>query len=187
MYRCSSETLLLGDRRGIKLEQQPVHPRNVVGRIFDLATFRKQRVIEQDIRQGAEALIVTWAGGGFIPMMNSAVELGVLEDTALAASFIDNVAQPAFFADAIGATSGILYHYTLPDNEINDWLVERHIEEYGAPPDLWAAGGMMAAQMLVEGLEANFNLLALNPSASDGYRESSQVTGALTLHARFEL
>jgi len=46
-----------------------------------------------------------------------------------------------------------VYHYTLPDNEINDWLVQRHIEEYGTPPDLWASGGMMAAQMLVEGLK----------------------------------
>lgn len=32
--------------------------------------------------------------------------------------------------------------------------MDRHIEEYGTPPDLWAAGGMMAAIMLVQGLEA---------------------------------
>ena len=29
------------------------------------------------------------------------------------------------------------------------------MEEYGTPPDLWAAGGMMAAIMAVEGLEAS--------------------------------
>jgi branched-chain amino acid transport system substrate-binding protein len=28
------------------------------------------------------------------------------------------------------------------------------MEEYGTPPDLWASGGMMAAIMMVEGLEA---------------------------------
>jgi len=68
-------------------------------------------------------------------MMASATELGVLDETALAASFIDNVAQPAFFANAIGTTSGILYHYTLPDNEINDWLVEASLASAGVPPD----------------------------------------------------
>jgi branched-chain amino acid transport system substrate-binding protein len=66
----------------------------------------------------------------------------------------DNQTLAAGYADAVGSVGIQVYHYTLPDNEINDWLVERHIEEHGAPPDLWAAGGMMAAQMLVEGLEA---------------------------------
>jgi branched-chain amino acid transport system substrate-binding protein len=31
--------------------------------------------------------------------------------------------------------------------------VEQHLAAYGTPPDLWAAGGMMAAIMVVEGLE----------------------------------
>jgi len=50
----------------------------------------------------------------------------------------------------------------------------------------WYVADTFVAARIVDGLEANFNLLALNPSASDGYRESSQITGALTLHAAFD-
>jgi branched-chain amino acid transport system substrate-binding protein len=110
--------------------------------------------MEQIGDSGAEAWIVTWAGGGFIPMMQAAVDTGVTEKMALGASFVDNVALPAFFANAIGTTSGILYHYTLPDNDINAWLVEQDKARYGVNPDLFDADGFNAAIMLVEGLKA---------------------------------
>jgi branched-chain amino acid transport system substrate-binding protein len=111
--------------------------------------------MEQIGDSGAEAWIVTWAGGGFIPMMQAAVDTGVTEKMALGASFVDNVALPAFFANAIGTTSGILYHYTLPDNDINAWLVEQDKARYGVNPDLFDADGFNAAIMLVEGLKAS--------------------------------
>jgi hypothetical protein len=43
------------------------------------------------------------------------------------------------------------------------------------------------AASLVEGLEANLNMLVLNPSASDGYRVSSMVVPGFALHARYPL
>ncbi len=110
--------------------------------------------MEQVLEASADAFLVTWAGGGFIPMMASATELGVLDETALASSFIDNVAQPAFFANAIGTTSGILYHYTLPNNEVNDWLVEASLASAGVPPDLFDADAMNAALLLTEAIKA---------------------------------
>jgi branched-chain amino acid transport system substrate-binding protein len=110
--------------------------------------------MEQILDSGADAFLVTWAGGGFIPMMASATELGVLDQVALASAFIDNVAQPAFFANAIGTTSGILYHYTLPDNEINDWLTATTLERDGVPPDLFDADAMNAAILLANTLRA---------------------------------
>jgi branched-chain amino acid transport system substrate-binding protein len=103
---------------------------------------------------GAEALIVTWAGGGFVPMLQAAVDLGVTDQMDIAASFVDNVVMPAFFSNAIGSTSGILYHYTLADNAINDWLVEQTTERFGVPPDLFDADGMNAALLLTEALTA---------------------------------
>ena len=110
--------------------------------------------MEQIGDSGAEAWIVTWAGGGFIPLMQSAVDTGVTEQMALGASFVDNVALPAFFANGVGTTSGILYHYTLPDNEINDWLAAEDKARYGVNPDLFDADGFNAAIMLVEGIKA---------------------------------
>jgi branched-chain amino acid transport system substrate-binding protein len=110
--------------------------------------------MEQVLDSGAEAYIVTWAGGGFIPMMQAAMDTGVTEEMALGATFVDNVALPAFFANAIGTTSGILYNWALPDNPINSWMVEQTRTRYGLAPDLFDADGFNAALMLVKGLEA---------------------------------
>jgi len=110
--------------------------------------------MEQVLDSGAEAWIVTWAGGGFISIMQAAVDVGVTEEMALGASFVDNVALPAFFSNAIGSTSGILYHYTAPDNAVNDWMVENTKGRYGVNPDLFDADGFNAALLLTEGLKA---------------------------------
>jgi branched-chain amino acid transport system substrate-binding protein len=110
--------------------------------------------MEQILDSGAEAYIVTWAGGGFIPMMQAATDTGVTEEMALGATFVDNVALPAFFANAIGTTSGILYNWALPANVINDWMVAQTKARYGLAPDLFDADGFNAALMLVNGLAA---------------------------------
>ena len=102
----------------------------------------------------ADAFLVTWAGGGFVPLLQSAIDLSVVDDdTVLGAAFVDNVVMPAFFSNAIGSTSTILYHYTAPDNPINDYLIEK-AGEAGAFPDLFDADGMNAAIMVVEALKA---------------------------------
>ena len=97
---------------------------------------------------------ITWDGGGFVPMMQAATELGVNDEMAMASAFVDNVVLPSFFANAIGSTSGILYHYTAPDNPVNDWLVEQTQAQFGTFPDLFDADGMNAAILLVEALKA---------------------------------
>jgi branched-chain amino acid transport system substrate-binding protein len=109
--------------------------------------------MEQILDSGAEAWIATWAGGGFIPMMAAAAELGVTDEMALGTAFINNSLIPVFFGNAIGSTAGILYHYTSPDNEINDWLVEQVQERYSVPPDLFDADGMNAALAVLEALK----------------------------------
>ncbi|MCP5094366.1 MAG: ABC transporter substrate-binding protein [Chloroflexi bacterium] len=103
---------------------------------------------------GAQAFIVTWAGGGFVPLLQAATDTGVLDEIPMAAGFVDNIVMPAFFSNAIGSTSGILYHYTFPDNEINDWLVTNAVERFGVPPDLFDADAMNAALLISEALHA---------------------------------
>ena len=103
----------------------------------------------------ADAFLVTWAGGGFVPLLQAAIDLGVIdEDTVLGSPFVDNVVMPAFFANAIGATSTILYHYTAPDNAINDHLIDQVASNFETFPDLFDADGMNAAIMAVEALRA---------------------------------
>ena len=102
----------------------------------------------------ADALLVTWAGGGFVPLLQGAIDLGVVDaDTVLGSPFVDNIVMPAFFSNAIGSTSTILYHYTAPDNAINDYLIEKAAAA-GTFPDLFDADGMNAAIMVVEALRA---------------------------------
>lgn len=108
--------------------------------------------MEQILDSGAEAWLVTWAGGGFATMLQAATDIGVTDEMSLAAPFVDNIVLPTFFANAIGTTSPILYHYTQPDNDINDWMVEKAAEA-GTFPDLFWADGMNAALAVVAALQ----------------------------------
>lgn len=110
--------------------------------------------MEQIANSGAEAYIVTWAGAGFVSLVQAAKDQGVTESMALGATFIDNVLMPTFFANAVGTTAGILYHYSAPDNAANDFLVANTKPRYGVNPDLFDADGMNAAIMVVEAVKA---------------------------------
>jgi branched-chain amino acid transport system substrate-binding protein len=109
--------------------------------------------MEQIAKSGAEAYIVSWAGGGFVPLMTAAKDQGVTETMALGATFIDNTLMPVWYGNAVGSTSGIIYHYSAPKNPINDFLVTNTKPRYGVNPDLFDADGMNAAIMLVEALK----------------------------------
>jgi len=109
--------------------------------------------MEQIAKSGAESYIVSWAGGGFVPLMTAAKDQGVTDTMALGATFIDNTLMPVWYGNAVGSTSGIIYHYSAPKNPINDFLVTNTKPRYGVNPDLFDADGMNAAIMLVEALK----------------------------------
>lgn len=109
--------------------------------------------MEQIANSGAESYIVSWAGGGFVPLMQAAKDQGVTDSMALGATFIDNTLMPVWYGNAVGSTSGIIYHYSAPKNPINDFLVANTKPRYGVNPDLFDADGMNAAIMLVEALK----------------------------------
>ena len=109
--------------------------------------------MEQIAASGAEAYIVTWAGSGFISLVQAAKDQGVTETMELGTTFIDNVLTPVFYGNAIGTTAGILYHWSAPKNAANDFLVAEASGRYGVYPDLFDADGMNAAIMIVETLK----------------------------------
>jgi branched-chain amino acid transport system substrate-binding protein len=109
--------------------------------------------LQQVLDSKAEVLIITWAGAGFVPLFKQMQELGVFDKMIVGTGIGDNQTLAAGYADAIGSTGIVVYHYTLPKNPVNDWLVQHHKEKYGTPPDLFTAGGMAAAIMAVEGLK----------------------------------
>jgi branched-chain amino acid transport system substrate-binding protein len=110
--------------------------------------------MEQVLDSGAEAYIVTWAGSGFVPLMQASTDLGVGEEMALGATFIDNVLMPLWYGNAVGSTNGILYHYSAPQNAANDFLTAQDLARYGTAPDLFDGDGMNAAIMVVEAIKA---------------------------------
>lgn len=110
--------------------------------------------MEQIAGSGAEAYIVTWAGSGFVSLVQAAKDQGVTESMALGATFIDNILMPTFFSNAVGTTAGILYHYSAPKNSANDFLVANTKPRYGVNPDLFDGDGMNAAILVVEAVKA---------------------------------
>jgi branched-chain amino acid transport system substrate-binding protein len=120
---------------------------------FDTADF--ELYLTPIAESEADAFLVTWPGGGFQPLLESALSLDVINsNTALGAPFIDNVVMPGFFANMVGSTSVISYHHTAPSNPINDYLIEQAAATFDAFPDLFDADGMNAAIMVVEALKA---------------------------------
>jgi branched-chain amino acid transport system substrate-binding protein len=113
--------------------------------------------LQQVIDSGADGVIITWAGASAITLFQQAAELGlgVDEDTPMIITGFNSNDIVFAFADEsqIGNTGLIVYHYTAPDNEVNDWLVERHKEDYDDVPDLFTECGFATAQALVAGLE----------------------------------
>lgn len=111
--------------------------------------------VEQILNSGAEAWIATWAGSGFVALMQTAKDLGVTDQMALGSTFVDNTLLPTFFGNVIGTTSGITYHYIAPQNNpINDWLIQEDLARYQTLPDLFDADGMNAALMTINAIQA---------------------------------
>jgi branched-chain amino acid transport system substrate-binding protein len=110
--------------------------------------------INQILDSGAEVLIVTWSGTGFVPMFQQMQQLGVFDAMTVATGFGDNQTMAQGYADAEGSVGVSVYHYSLYDNEVNSWFVEQHQARYNTPPDLFTESGFNAAVMLVRALEA---------------------------------
>ncbi|HEY0735180.1 MAG TPA: substrate-binding domain-containing protein [Herpetosiphonaceae bacterium] len=112
-----------------------------------------QKVLDAADNNGAKVLFVTWAGSNFPRLFQQMREQGVLEKLTMATGFGDNVTLPAVYKDATGSVGMIAYHYTLPKNPVNDWLVAEHKKQFNSLPDLFTAGGMAAGIAIVEALE----------------------------------
>jgi branched-chain amino acid transport system substrate-binding protein len=103
----------------------------------------------------ADVLIVTWAGTGFVPLFQQMQQLGVFDSMTVATGMGDNQTLAKGYTDAIGSVGVSVYHYSLYDNPINNWLVQQHKAKYNTPPDLFTEGGFDAAIMMVRAIGAN--------------------------------
>lgn len=118
---------------------------------FDTTDFTPY--IQQAMDSGAENLFLTWAGVGYVTLFQQLDDLGALEEMTVATGYGDNASFAAVYGAALGQIGLNVYHYTVPETKINDWLTERHFELYNEPPDLFTAGGMASAIALATALE----------------------------------
>ncbi|WP_417598001.1 substrate-binding domain-containing protein [Pararhodobacter oceanensis] len=102
--------------------------------------------------EGDRRLFVIWAGGG-----NPMGRIQAMDPSRFGIQMATggNI-LPALvgYRDYPGMEGATYYYYEIPQNPVNDWLVEQHMERFGTPPDFFTAGGMAAGIAVVEALRA---------------------------------
>jgi branched-chain amino acid transport system substrate-binding protein len=108
---------------------------------------------QQLLDSGADAVVITWAGDSTVTLMQQLEELGVPDQMAVIVPFNSNEIVSAVPPPA-GSEAWMIYHYSFPDNPINDWLVEQHRAAFDDVPDLFTECSFATAQALVQALNA---------------------------------
>ncbi len=62
------------------------------------------------------------------------------------------LAAMAAYKELPGMEGATYYYYDIPENDVNEWLVDEHFERFSEPPDFFTAGGMSAGIAVVEAL-----------------------------------
>jgi branched-chain amino acid transport system substrate-binding protein len=107
-----------------------------------------QKIIEAD----PDYLFVVWAGAN--SPWNQIADMKLEEQGIKVSTGAPDIPALATMKPLIGMEGFTVYYHTLPDNDVNDWLVKEHKERFdGAVPDLFTPGGMSAAIAIVEALE----------------------------------
>ncbi len=109
--------------------------------------------LQELLESGADVLVQSWAGAGYGELFSQMRDLGVFENMKVTGGLGDREARHTLGTDAVGMVGICKYSYVLPDNPINNWLTDKHIEEYGEAPDLFTGGGFSAGVALVEALK----------------------------------
>ncbi len=105
-----------------------------------------------DVEAERKLLFIIWAGGG-----NPMSQINAMDPSRfdLEIATGGNI-LPALVAyrELPGLEGATYYYYEIPDNAVNDWLVETHFERFDSPPDFFTAGGMAAGIAVVEAIRA---------------------------------
>ena len=111
-------------------------------------TSNLQKVIEAD----PDYLYVVWAGAN--TPWNQINDLKIQEKGINISTGVADIPTLPLLEPLIGMEGFTVYYHTLPDNEVNDWLVKEHKDRFnGEVPDLFTPGGMTAAIAIVEALK----------------------------------
>jgi len=101
--------------------------------------------------EGEKKLFIIWAGGG-----NPMGKINAMDPSRFDIEIATGgniLAALTAYKELPGMEGATYYYYEIPDNEVNDWLVEQHLERFGTPPDFFTAGGMAAGLAVVEAIK----------------------------------
>ncbi|MDR4936320.1 substrate-binding domain-containing protein [Rossellomorea marisflavi] len=108
--------------------------------------------IQNIIKDKPDYLFIVWAGSN--APWKQLKDMKVEEQGIKISTAAQDINSLKTMDSLMGMSGYSIYYYTLPDNEVNDWLVEKHKEKYdGEVPDLFTAGGMSAAISIVEAIK----------------------------------
>lgn len=111
-------------------------------------TSNLQKIIEAK----PDYLFVVWAGAN--SPWNQIADLKLQEKGIKISTGAPDIAALSIMEPLVGMEGFSVYYHTLPDNEVNDWLVKEHQARHnGEVPDLFTPGGMSAAIAIVEALK----------------------------------
>ncbi|MEO8608054.1 MAG: substrate-binding domain-containing protein [Chloroflexota bacterium] len=110
--------------------------------------------LQQVLDSGADAVLPIWAGDSSVTLFQQIAELGVQDKMAVVAAFNSNDIVAKSDPSTIGNISWIVYHYSFPQNPINDWLVKNYKAVYKDVPDLFSECSFATAQALAASVVA---------------------------------
>lgn len=108
--------------------------------------------IQKIIEAKPDYLFVVWAGAN--SPWNQIADMKVQENGIKISTGAPDIPALATMNALIGMEGFTVYYHGLPENEMNDWLVEQHKAKFnGEVPDLFTPGGMTAALAIVEAIK----------------------------------
>lgn len=116
--------------------------------------------LQQVDSSGAEVLLPIWAGDTTVALNQQINETGLLNKMAVIGAINSNDIIALSDPSVVGSVLSGVYHYTFPNTEINDWMVDRHLAvttAMGAAdyPDLFTECAFATAQALVAAVEGS--------------------------------
>ncbi|MGE6755228.1 substrate-binding domain-containing protein [Rossellomorea sp. NPDC071047] len=108
--------------------------------------------IQKVIDSKPDYLFVIWAGAN--SPWNQIGDMKLQEKGIKISTGAPDIAALSAMEPLVGMEGFSVYYHELPDNDINDWLVEEHKKKYdGDVPDLFTPGGMSSAISIVEAIK----------------------------------
>jgi branched-chain amino acid transport system substrate-binding protein len=108
--------------------------------------------IQKIIEAKPDYLFVVWAGAN--SPWNQIADMKVQEKGIKISTGAPDIPALKTMQALVGMEGFSVYYHTLPNNDINNWLVEQHKAQFnGEVPDLFTPGGMSAAIAIVEALK----------------------------------